>query len=98
MGRYFAGHKGLVYFYPFQDTPAGLDVYVDTDVAGCSNSRRSTSEGVALYGGCNVKHWSKTQTTAALSSGEAELHGIAAGMGRALGYRHWHAIWDSKSL
>ena len=72
-------------FYPFQDTPADLDVYVDTDFAGCSNSRRSTSGGVALYGGCNVKHWSKTQTTVALSSGEAELHGIAAGMAQGLG-------------
>ena len=74
-----------MYFYPFQDTPAGLDVYVDTHFAGCSNSRRSTSGGVALYGGCNVKHWSKTQTTVALSSGEAELHGIAAGMAQGIG-------------
>ena len=85
LGMYLAGHRRLVYFYPFQDTPAGLDVYVDTDFAGCSNSRRSTSGGVALYGGCNVKHWSKTQTTVALSSGEAELHGIAAGMAQGLG-------------
>ena len=35
--------------------------------------------------GSNVKHWSKTQTTIALSSGEAELHGIAAGIAQGLG-------------
>ena len=38
-----------------------------------------------MYNGCNVKHWSKTQTTIALSSGEAELHGIAAGIAQGLG-------------
>ena len=38
-----------------------------------------------MYGGCCVKHWSKTQTTEGLSSGEAELHCSAAGMAQALG-------------
>ena len=74
-----------MYFYPFQDTPAGLDVYVDTDFAGCSNSRRSTNGGVTLYGGCSVKHRSNTQPTVALSSSEAELHGIAAGIAQGMG-------------
>ena len=34
---------------------------------------------------CCAKHWSKTQSTIALSSGEAELGGIAYGMAQALG-------------
>ena len=38
-----------------------------------------------MLGGCLVKHWSKTQTTISLSSGEAELHGIAAGAAQAIG-------------
>ena len=38
-----------------------------------------------MLGGCLVKHWSKTQTTISLSSGEAELHGIAQGMAQAIG-------------
>ena len=74
-----------MYFYPFQDTPAGFDVCVDSDFAGCSNSRRSTSGGDALYGSCSVKRWYKTQTTVALSSSEAELHGTAAGMAQGIG-------------
>ena len=32
-----------------------------------------------------VRHWSTTQTTIALSSGEAELHGIAKGLSHAIG-------------
>ena len=38
-----------------------------------------------MIGGCCVKHYAKTQTTIALSSGEAELHGIAQGCAQALG-------------
>ena len=38
-----------------------------------------------MHGPHLVKHWSKTQTTVLLSSGEAELHGIAAGVAQALG-------------
>ena len=65
--------------------PTSIDVYVDTDFAGCASTRRSTSGGCAMVGQCLVKHWSKTQTTISLSSGEAELHGIAAGCAQALG-------------
>ena len=32
-----------------------------------------------------IKHWSKTQTTISLSSGEAKLHGIAQGCSQGLG-------------
>ena len=38
-----------------------------------------------MLGQCCIKHWSKTQGTISLSSGEAELHGIAYGAAQALG-------------
>ena len=38
-----------------------------------------------MIGKCLIKHWSKTQTTISLSSGEAELHGIAHGTAQGLG-------------
>ena len=43
-----------------------------------------------------MKHWSKTQPTIALSSGEAELSGIGAGMAQALGVQALAADmgWD----
>ena len=56
--RYLAGQPRLVYKYPFQSEPLGISVYVDTDLAGCKDTRRSTSGGVALYGGHTVKRWS----------------------------------------
>ena len=38
-----------------------------------------------MLGQCLIKHWSKTQSTISLSSGEAELHAIATGCAQALG-------------
>ena len=101
--RYLAGLQRLVYHYSFQSMPEAIDVYVDTDFAGCKETRRSTSGGIVMLGGHNVKHWSKTQTTISLSSGESELHGIALGCSQALGIQSlcrdmgWHLpirIWS----
>ena len=79
----------MVYFYPFLtkgEKPAtAIDLFVDTDFAGCKETRRSTSGGVAMVGRNNIKHWAKTQTTIALSSGEAELNGIGAGIAMGMG-------------
>ena len=60
-------------------------VYVDTDFAGCGQTRRSTSGGTILYHGHCVKHWNVAQSTISLSSGEYELHGISKGVSTALG-------------
>ena len=38
-----------------------------------------------MLGAHTIKHWSKTQTTLALSSGEADLHGITAGAAQVSG-------------
>ena len=94
--RYLCGLQRLTYHYPFQQMPSVLDVYVDADFAGCASTRRSTSGGCVMIGGCLVKHWSKTQSTISLSSGEAELHGIAQGCAQGLGMQSllkdlgWH--------
>ena len=76
----------MVYNFPWGTGPMPkpdedhLDVYVDTDVAGCAQTWRSTSGGIVVYHGHCVKHWSVTQTTLSLSSGESELHGISKGV------------------
>ena len=88
VGRYLVGKPRLVYLYNFGKGVSSsdcFDIYVDTDFAGCKESRRSTSGGIVTLNGSNVKHWSKTQSTIALSSGEAELHGIGAGIAQGLG-------------
>lgn len=83
--RYLCGMTRLVYNFAWQEMPGELDVYVDTNFAGCRETRRSTSGGVAMIGGCCTKHWSKTQTTISLNSGEAEMHRIAYGAAQARG-------------
>ena len=62
-----------------------LKVYVDTDFGGGQTTKRNTSGGIAMSGAHPIKHWSLTQTTIALSSGEAELSGIRRGASLALG-------------
>jgi len=85
--RYLVGKPRLIHKYDWGSGAADdyLEVYCDTDFAGCKETRRSTSGGVCLFGGSNIKQWSKTQTTIALSSGEAELHGINSGITQGLG-------------
>lgn len=61
-----------------------INIYVDSDWAGCPESRRSTS-GVSLFVlGANILSHSRTQATVALSSGEAELYAIGSGTADAL--------------
>ncbi len=50
LGRYVAGHRRLVYHYPWQDVER-VDTYSDTDWAGCPKTRKSTSGGASCWGG-----------------------------------------------
>jgi hypothetical protein len=62
-----------------------IDVYVDSDYAGCRRTRRSTSGGCIMWGGACLKQWSSTQKVVALSSGEAEYYAALKGAGEGLG-------------
>ena len=85
--RYLKKVPRLVYVFDWQPEPQHLTVMVDTDFAGCKVTRRSTSGGVALRGSHCIRHWSTTQATLALSSGEAELTGLAKGIAQGIGLR-----------
>ena len=50
IGRYLVQQKRLVYTYPWQDNVDSLEVYVDTDHAGCLKTRKSTSGGCVVMG------------------------------------------------
>ncbi len=82
--RYLKGEPRVVYEYNWQNYE-DIIVYVDTDWAGCFKTRKSTSGGAIMRGGHLLKHWSSTQQTIALSSGEAELKGIVKGAAEGLG-------------
>ena len=85
LGRYLCGQKRLVYVYRWQDQVDAVDVYVDTDHAGCLRTRKSTSGGCVMLGAHLLKSWASTQPTITLSSGEAELHGVVKGSAAGLG-------------
>ncbi len=84
--RFLNGVPRLVYTYPRQRVEC-IDVYTDTDWAGCPKTRKSTSGGCVLLGRHAMKHWSSTQASIALSSAEAEFGGVVRGAGQGLGYQ-----------
>ena len=88
--RYLIGTKMCVLrlrpSYQLSDGNCSLDVnvYVDSDWAGCSKTRKSTSGSTVNILGCNMVSTARTQGTLALSSGEAELYAIGQGVSEAL--------------
>jgi hypothetical protein len=85
LGRYLLDSPRVVYDFQWGVSDDQLIVYADTDFAGCRATRRSTSGGCALWGSKLVKHWSSTQKSITLSSGEAELGGVVKAASEALG-------------
>ena len=76
LARYLKDRPRMVTKFLNQVPPETIDGYGDTDYAGCRRTRRSTSGGMVMHGRHILKTWSTTQATVALSSGEAELHGV----------------------
>ena len=86
LGRYLVEARRVVYRYEWQSV-THIDVYTDTDWAGCPKTRRSTSGGGLVVGSHLIKSWSTTQADVALSSGEAEYYGAVKAGGIGLGYQ-----------
>ena len=73
--------------------PEKLEVYTDTNHAGCIRTRKSTNGGLVLHGVHLLKSWSSTQAVVALSSGESEYYGLVKGVSEALGIRSVLGDW-----
>ena len=62
--RYLIHQPTVIYKYRWQDCEANgirpVSAYVDTDFAGCTRTRRSTSGGMLFVGDHLVKHWAST--------------------------------------
>lgn len=86
LGRFLQSQIRLVYKYPFQNASC-VDVYSDTDWAGCAKTRKSTSGGCVMLGSHLIKSWSSTQLSVSLSSAEAEFYGVVKASSYALGYK-----------
>jgi hypothetical protein len=83
--RCLKGCPRVIQTFPFGPLPDELTLCVDSKFAGCAWTRKSTSGGVICWGAGVLKSWSKTQSTIALSSGEAELAAVAKGATEGLG-------------
>ena len=77
--RYVRGHPRGRLLFERQKLPVQLVAQVDSDWAGCTRTRRSTSVGTLRFGKHCQAHWSRTRASVALSSGEAELNGALKG-------------------
>ena len=86
LARYLSGLPRMVFQYKWQEANT-IDVYTDTDWAGCPRTRKSTTGGVMMMGSHVIKAWSSTQASIALSSGEAEFNGVVKGSGVGLGFQ-----------
>ena len=88
LGRYLRGRPRLVQLFAWQRTAEIVTANADSDWAGCKETRRSTSGGTLKLGSHLVRHWSSTQATIALSSGEAEYAALVKAAGIMLGFRN----------
>ena len=93
VGRYLKGRPRLVYKYKWQGRVEDGEVFNDSDWAGCRRTAKSTSGGTILMGSHVLKHWSRTQKTIALSSGEAELTASVKGVCEGLGVKALYQDW-----
>ena len=87
LGRYLIGRERVQIRFERQDRCNIVDVWTDTDYAGCMETRKSTSGGLVLIGRHMIKGWSNTQSVIALSSGEAEFYGLVRGTSIGIGVR-----------
>ena len=69
-------------------TTYDLNVYVDSDWAGCVETRKSTTGFSITFLGATISYGSRTQATIALSSAEAELYAINTGATEALHFQN----------
>ena len=76
LARYLIGRERAVTEYGYQGNYRSIEVWSDTDYAGCKRTRKSSTGGVVKLGNHVIKTWSNTQSIIALSSGEAEFYGM----------------------
>ena len=77
--RYLVGRPRQVLRMPWQGDLGAIQTFVDSDFAGCRISRKSSIAGCIMWGNGVIKTWSRTLSTLALSTGEAELGALAKG-------------------
>ena len=85
ISRYLLEREAVIYAYKWLYEEPGLDLFTDSDWAGCRRIRKSTTGGVVMVGPYCLKTWSVTQGPIALSSAEAEYYAMVDGVIKAMG-------------
>ena len=90
LAKYLRERLRYVQMYKYQSSTSKasnkyVNVWVDTDHAGCLETRKSTSGGVIMLNNHPIKDYSVTQSVISLSSGEAEYYGMVRGTSIGLG-------------
>ena len=87
LAKYLKGRPRYIVRYEYQPRGYVLNTFTDSDWAGDTKTRRSTSGGLVCIGDHCIRSWSSTQTTIALSTGEAEYYALVKGVSVAMGIR-----------
>ena len=87
IGRYLLHCPRLVQVMTEQPPCSSLDVFVDSNHAGCKRTRRSTTGTALKRGNRTLRTSSSTQSVVTLSSGESELLALVKGASIGLGAR-----------
>jgi hypothetical protein len=83
--RFCMGHPRVVWEFEKQHPVTFLDVWSDSDHAGCLRTRKSTSCSMLMVGCHLLRGTATTQTVISLSSGESEFYGLVKSASIALG-------------
>jgi hypothetical protein len=83
--RYLKGHPTCEMLFAYQGENAPMTIMTDSDWAGDVGTRKSTSGGIIRMNSHIISFWCKSQSTVALSSGEAELNAMVKGCSEGIG-------------
>ena len=83
--RYLIRYPDFAQLFKAQKTPERLVIQVDSDHAGDTVTRKSTTGMIAFDGQHALKHSSNVQSTIALSTGESEYYALVKGGSTGLG-------------
>ena len=83
--RYLIRYPDFAQVFKAQKIPERLVIQVDSDHAGDTVTRKSTTGMIAFYGQHVLKHSSNVQSTIALSTGESEYYALVKGGSTGLG-------------
>ena len=88
LARYLVDKSRVRIQFKYQREVKELVTLTDTDFAGCSRTRKSTSGGCAVMGDSHpIKTWSSTRQSTALSFGESKMVGVTETAAMTLGIR-----------